>query len=62
MKEVAELFKTGLVAAFPNTGCRDGLTMSHERASQIWRTAKSLIRLKATIGFFSEGNRFIHNA
>lgn len=40
MREVAELFKTGLVAAFPNTGCRDGLTMSHERASEIWRTAK----------------------
>jgi uncharacterized protein (DUF1501 family) len=40
VKEVAELFRSGLVAAFPNTGCRDGLTMSHERASEIWRTAK----------------------
>lgn len=40
MKEVAELYKKGMVAAFTNTGCRDGLTMSHERASEIWRTAK----------------------
>ncbi len=40
LKEVAELFRTGMVAAFPNTGCRDGLTMSHERASEIWRTGK----------------------
>jgi len=40
LKEVAELFRNGMVAAFPNTGCRDGLTMSHERASEIWRTGK----------------------
>jgi len=40
LMEVAQLFKNGMVAAFPNTGCRDGLTMSHERASEIWRTGK----------------------
>jgi uncharacterized protein (DUF1501 family) len=40
LREIAALYESGMVAVFPRVGCTDGLTMSHERATKIWNTAK----------------------
>lgn len=39
LEEVVDLYREGRVAVFPQVGCTESLTRSHERASRIWHTA-----------------------
>lgn len=39
LHELAQFYREGVVALFPNVGCAESLTKSHTRATKIWQTA-----------------------